>query len=70
VAAPVSRHNRRVILRSLNVLTDTETRSARVHVRDGRIERIGDYDEPGDDFVDYGDLTVPPRCDEWHSSLQ
>jgi len=58
VAAPVSRHNRRVILRSLNVLTDTETRSATVHVRDGRIERIGDYDEPGGDFVDYGDLTI------------
>src|SRR5439155_1505785 len=55
---PVSRHNRRVILRSLNVLTDTETRSAGVHVKNGRIERIGDYDDTGGDVVDCGELTI------------
>jgi len=47
-----------VILRSLNVLTDTETRSAGVHVKNGRIERIGDYDDTAGDVVDFGDLTI------------
>src|SRR5256885_921676 len=56
--APVSRHNRRVILRSLNVLTDTETRSASVHIKNGRIERIGDYDDTAGGVVDHGDLTI------------
>jgi allantoinase len=55
---PVSRHNRRVILRSLNVLTDTETGSASVHIKNGRIERIGDFDDTAGDVVDCGELTI------------
>jgi allantoinase len=39
-------------------LTDTESRSAAIHVKNGRIERIGDYDEPGDEIVDYGELII------------
>jgi len=47
-----------MILRSLNVLTDTETASATVHVKNGRIERIGSYDETDGEVVDCGALTV------------
>ena len=47
-----------MILRSLNVLTDTETASATVHVKNGRIERVGSYDETDGEVVDCGALTV------------
>ena len=47
-----------MILRSLNVLTDTEPRSATVHVKNGRIERVGDYDDTAGDVVDCGELTI------------
>jgi allantoinase len=39
-------------------LTDTESGSATVHIENGRIERIGSYDEPGAEIVDFGDLTI------------
>jgi len=48
--------NPRMILRSLNVLTDAGPVSATVHVRNGRIERLGAYDEDAD--INYGDLTI------------
>jgi allantoinase len=55
----VSRHNRRVILRSLYVLRDTEIGPAALHIRDGRVERISDYDDvDGGGCVDYGALTI------------
>jgi allantoinase len=57
-AVAISRHNRRVILRSLNVLTDAKSISATIHIRDGRIERLGDYDDVDEDVVDYGALTI------------
>ena len=47
-----------MILRSLNVLTDTGAASATVHVKNGRIERIGSYDETGGEVVDCGALTI------------
>jgi allantoinase len=46
-----------MLLRSRNVLADSVCRPATVHIRDGRIERVGGYDE-GSDGVDYGELTV------------
>ena len=47
-----------MILRSLHVLRDTEIGSAALHIKDGRIERISDYDDVDADVVDYGDLTI------------
>jgi len=39
-------------------LRDTESTSAALHIRDGRIERISAYDDVDGDVVDYGDLTI------------
>ena len=49
-----------MILRSLHVLRDTETGPAALHIRDGRIERISDYDDVdgGGNIADYGELTT------------
>ena len=49
-----------MILRSLHVLRDTETVPAALHIRDGRIERISDYDDVygDDDLADYGNFTI------------
>jgi allantoinase len=65
-SAAVSRHNRRVILRSLHVLRDTESGPAALHIRDGRIERISDYDDVNGEFVDYGELTIMPGLVDSH----
>jgi allantoinase len=48
------------IIRSHSVVIDEGIRPATVHIRDGRIERIGAYDEVSEDapVTDYGDLTV------------
>ena len=56
--ARLSRHNRPVILRSLNVLRDTETGSAALHILDGRIRQITAYDDVDGDVIDCGDLTI------------
>jgi len=47
----------RVILRSRNVVTPDGIRPASIHIRDGIIERIGDFDDAGEDF---GELTLMP----------
>ena len=49
-----------MILRSRNVRTREGLRPASIHIRDGRIERVGDYDDvpEGAPVVDHGDLTV------------
>ena len=39
-------------------MRDTESTSAALHIRDGRIERISAYDDVDGDVVDYGDLTI------------
>jgi allantoinase len=49
-----------MILRSRNVLTRAGLRPASVHVRGGRIERVGDFDDvpEGAPVDDYGALTI------------
>ncbi|MEO6258693.1 MAG: amidohydrolase family protein, partial [Thermoanaerobaculia bacterium] len=48
------------IVRSRNVVTPGGTRAASIHIRDGRIERVADFDDvpAGAGIIDYGDLTV------------
>lgn len=48
------------IVRSRNVVTPGGTRAASIHMRDGRIERVSDFDDvpAGAAIVDYGELTV------------
>jgi len=53
-----------VILRSRRVVTTGGVRAASVHIRGGRIERIGDYEEKSD--VDYGDLVIMPGLVDSH----
>jgi allantoinase len=55
---------RRVILRSRNVVTPQGIRPASIHIRDGVIERIGDFDDAATD--DYGDLTLMPGIVDSH----
>ncbi|HEY6138289.1 MAG TPA: allantoinase AllB [Thermoanaerobaculia bacterium] len=49
-----------MILRSLHVLRDTGSGPAALHIKDGRIERISDYDDVdgGGNVADYGELTI------------
>ena len=53
-----------MILRSRRVVTTGGVRAASVHIRGGRIERIGDYEEKSD--VDYGDLVIMPGLVDSH----
>src|SRR5213075_2140543 len=59
---------RLVILRSRNVVTPLGTRAAAIHVRDGRIERVGEYDDvpAGAPVDDYGDLLLMPGVVDSH----
>jgi allantoinase len=53
-----------VILRSRNVVTPEGIRPASIHIRDGVIERLGDYNEAADD--DFGELTLMPGIVDSH----
>jgi len=55
---------RRVILRSRSVVTPQGIRPASIHIRDGIIERIGDFDDAATD--DFGDLTLMPGIVDSH----
>ena len=55
---------RRVILRSRNVVTPEGIRPASIHIRDGIIERIGDFDDAATD--DNGELTLMPGIVDSH----
>ncbi|HEV2720729.1 MAG TPA: allantoinase AllB [Thermoanaerobaculia bacterium] len=55
-----------MIVRGLHVLSDTETVSAALHIRDGRIERVSAYDDVDGEVVDYGDLTIMPGLVDSH----
>jgi len=57
---------RRVILRSRNVLTPQGIRPASIHVRNGVIERLGDFDDAPGPVTDYGDLTLMPGIVDSH----
>jgi len=52
-----------VILRSRSVVTPEGIRPASIHVVDGLIERIGDFDDGGEDF---GELTLMPGVVDSH----
>ena len=55
-----------MILRSRNVVTPQGIRPASVHVRGRVIERIGDFDDAGEAFEDFGDLTLMPGVVDSH----
>src|SRR6266446_3338663 len=52
------------ILRSRRVVTPAGVRAATVHIRDERIDRIGDFEEQAD--ADYGDLVIMPGLVDSH----
>jgi allantoinase len=54
-----------VILRSRNVVTPQGIRPATIHINDGVIERVGDFDD-ATKVVDYGDLTLMPGIVDSH----
>lgn len=54
-----------MILRSRNVVTPQGIRPASIHVRDGVIERIGDFDDAAK-AEDFGDLTLMPGIVDSH----
>jgi allantoinase len=54
-----------VILRSRNVVTPQGIRPASIHIRDGIIERVADFDD-GTPAEDYGDLTLMPGIVDSH----
>ena len=53
-------------LRSRNVVTPHGLRAASIHIRDGRIVRVGDYDDVEGDIDDYGDLLLMPGIVDSH----
>src|SRR5512143_598252 len=52
-----------MILRSRNVLGHGP---ASIHIRDGRINRISQFDDVEGDLTDYGDLTIMPGVVDSH----
>ena len=54
------------ILRSRRVVTPHGTRGASIHVRNGRIERVADYDDVDVNVIDYGDLAILPGIVDSH----
>ena len=58
-----------VILRSRNVLTPQGTRAAAIHIRDGRIERVADYDDVDGPADDFGDFVLMPGVVDSHPDL-
>jgi allantoinase len=55
-----------VILRSRNVVTPQGTRPATIHVTDGIIDRVSDFDDAPAQVDDYGDLTIMPGIVDSH----
>jgi allantoinase len=55
-----------VILRSRNVVTPDGIRAASVHVRDGVIDRIADFDDAAYAAQDFGELTLMPGVVDSH----
>src|SRR3954449_5287485 len=56
---------RGVILRSRHVVTPDGIRAASIHIRDGVIERIADFDDASG-ALDYGELTLMPGVVDSH----
>ena len=54
-----------MILRSHNVVTPQGIRPATIHIRDGVIERVGDFDDAAE-VDDYGELTLMPGIVDSH----
>ena len=57
---------RRVILRSRNVVTPQGIRPASIHIRDGAIDRVADFDDTSDAVQDFGELTLMPGVVDSH----
>ena len=59
-----------MILRSRRVVTPSGTRAATIHIREEKIERVGDYDDfggaPPPSAADYGDLVIMPGLVDSH----
>lgn len=55
-----------MILRSRRVLADGRLSPATIHIRDGRIDRISDYDDVSFPFEDFGDLVLMPGVVDSH----
>src|SRR4051794_41722098 len=54
-----------VILRSRNVVTPEGIRAAAIHINDGVIERVADFDDASG-AADYGELTLMPGVVDSH----
>jgi allantoinase len=57
---------RRVILRSRHVVTPHGIRPASIHIRDGAIDRVAEFDDASDDVQDFGELTLMPGVVDSH----
>jgi allantoinase len=55
-----------VILRSRNVVTPQGLRPATIHVNDGVIDRVSDFDDAPAQVDDYGELTLMPGIVDSH----
>jgi len=57
---------RSLVLRSRRVVTVDGARPASIHVREGKIERLGAWDEAPDALLDCGDLVILPGLIDSH----
>src|ERR1043166_4385025 len=54
------------VIRGTRVVTPSGTRAASIHIHDGRIARVADYDDVEGQVVDYDDLTILPGIVDSH----
>ena len=57
------------VVRSRRVVLPEGVRPATIHIAGGTITRVGDWDDCGYDFTDYGDLAVLPGIVDTHVHL-
>ncbi|HWW61704.1 MAG TPA: allantoinase AllB, partial [Thermoanaerobaculia bacterium] len=54
------------VIRGMRVFTPDGTRAASIHIRDGRIARVADYDDVEGQVMDYGGLAILPGIVDSH----
>lgn len=57
------------VVRSQRVVTGGSVKPASIHVTDGKITRVGDWNDVPSDVVDYGDLAILPGIVDTHVHL-
>jgi allantoinase len=58
-----------LVVRSQRVVTGGAVKPASIHVRDGKITRVGDFEDAPANVVDYGDLAILPGIVDTHVHL-